>query len=224
MMQPETYLRHLRSLVARHPSMRHPFLRALAGGEVSFMALRRFAVEQHALVRAFPGFLETLAPRTEQPEFLRLILEAEGEAPSLVDEYEEFLRSLGVREAAWREGERLWTTRRFVQVHRALAESAPPAMALGALGPGHVWATARFYPSIVAGLGRMGRPAPGYFRRVLEDHAFHAQLFAKLAEEAAGSPGGQALLRQGAMTSLEARGLFLEGVSQEVGCVLEQSA
>ena len=174
--------------------------------------LRLWAPQHAALVRAFPSYLERLIPRAEHPELLSMVLDAERQEPTLATLMERFMTGLGLGP----EGSFLFDpapqTAHFIRTHRAMAESAHPTVALGAIGAGHVWAIQRIYPQILTGLRKRQSHDLEAFSRPLEDNALHAHLWVKLVEAEASTPAGQAMLRQGATASLEARERFWDGV------------
>jgi hypothetical protein len=218
------YLRTLQMVVDRHPGVRHPFLREAATGRLSTFQWRLFALQHYFLVREFPSYLVRLVPRAASPELLRLVLDAEQRDPTQAKLYERFMTGLGLRPDEWRSAEPLWETRRFIEAHRALVDNAHPTVVLGALGPGHVWAIPRIYPPLMAGLRGRPRGDLECFARTLEDNALHRHLFAKLVERDAVTPSGQAMLRQGATISLQARKLFWDGVARHAHIAIADSA
>lgn len=212
-MQADAYLKWLRAQTHRHRAVQHPFLDEMVCGRLSMFQLRLWAPQHAALVRAFPSYLEALIPRSEHPELLSMVLDAERHEPTISTLMERFMTGLGLGP----EGSCLFEpspeTVRFIRTHRAMAEGAHPTVVLGALGAGHVWAIQRIYPQILTGLRRRQRHDLEAFSRPLEENALHAHLWTKLVEREAATPAGQAMLRQGAMASLEARERFWDGVA-----------
>lgn len=213
MMQADAYFKWLRGYAHRHRAVRHPFLDEFVSGRLSMFQLRLWAPQHAALVRAFPSYLERLIPRAEHPELLSMVLDAERREPTLATLMERFTTGLGLGPESSFLFDPTPQTARFIREHRAMAESAHPTVALGALGAGHVWAVQRIYPQILTGLRKRQRHDLEAFSRPLEENALHAHLWVKLVEAEAATPSGQAMLRQGAEASLEARARFWDGVA-----------
>jgi pyrroloquinoline-quinone synthase len=122
-------------IAARH-LLTHPFYQAWSAGRLDREALANYATQYYHHVRAFPGYLETLAERSE-PGLRALVEEnlAEELAPPRThpELWRDFAAALGVTPADLEAAAPLPGTAALVDTFERLAGTASPAAAVAAL-------------------------------------------------------------------------------------------
>jgi pyrroloquinoline-quinone synthase len=126
----------------------HPFLRRFAAGGLTRWQIWGYASQHYHLVCFFTAYLEAIASRTPDAEVRRLlrdILEDEYMRPQSFERshpalYRRFLRAVGFGAGEWDHVPLLPATRAFVQLHLDMTLRSW-LEALGAVGPGHEWAS-----------------------------------------------------------------------------------
>lgn len=226
MLPAERFLDALEVEVRAHPAVNHPFLRRFARGGCRQLQLWAFGLQHYQLVRLFTSYLENLQKSIPEPEvrdWIQRVLEDEYARPDTYHRshpalYRRFLRALGLSEEDWERTEALPETRAFIERHLELTALRPPAVGLGAVGPGHEWAIPPMFSYLVDGLRKagLGEEPIEYFTLHVAQDLEHGKLMRAALARYADSPENRARIRDGAQASLDARGLFWDGLGRVV--------
>ena len=219
------FLTDLREEIASHTAVNHILLNRLATAPFSRQDYRIFAENHIPLVSIFTTNLEILllrAPDSESRLWLAKVLVDEyGEGSEGKDHttlYSSFLTATGgdvdtttaapVPEPAYR----------FIQHHRNLVRTEPFLVGLGAIGPGHEWAIPKMFEAIIPGLRRAGftEKEIHYFTLHVEQDDDHGNWLEEALATYAHTAQAQAEIRRGALSSLQARGEFWDGVQSAI--------
>ncbi|MDD9946939.1 MAG: iron-containing redox enzyme family protein [Myxococcales bacterium] len=225
MKTPREFLSDLRDEIEAHPAVNHLFLNRLATSPMSRQDYRVFAENHYPLVCAFTTYMELLllrAPDSEARLWLsRVLVDEYGEGSEGKDHptlYASFVDACG-GDSGRLGPERLPSpAHAFIQAHQRLVRRGTFLEGLGAVGPGHEWAIPKMFDAIVPGLRRAGLSDDqiGYFTLHLEQDEDHGAWLEEALVRTAGTPEAQAQVRRGALTSLEARMRFWDGVQAAV--------
>lgn len=227
MMGSREFLEGLKRAVIGHPALAHPFLERFAGGDADEQGIRVFAVQYYRHVRVSRLYLAALISGCREDEGLQLAL-----AEILMDEYgglnpaethpalyRRFLRALGLSEEEWEEPRTLPEIEAYICVHYELCRNPDVRYGLGAMGPASEWPVPPIYARLSDGL----RKAAGLSDEDLEifiSHVTmdveHARIMMDATEPYVRDEDGQRKVREGAMRSLDARGVMLDGLYRAV--------
>jgi pyrroloquinoline-quinone synthase len=214
-LDPSDFVAGLRAEVRDHQAVRHAFLVRFAAGGLARWQLWAYASQHYRLVTFFTAYLEQVAARTPDPEirdWLHDILADEYMRPQSYERshtalYRRFLRAIGFAEGTWEQVPWLPATRSFVQTHLDLTLRGW-LLGLGALGPGHEWAIPLMFPALVAGIERSVTLEPAaleYFHLHIHLDLEHGRVLEQAMLRWAATEAAQAEIREGALTSLNAR-------------------
>ncbi|MGH3088572.1 MAG: TenA family transcriptional regulator [Rubrobacteraceae bacterium] len=226
-MDSKEFLGELKRAVIGHPTLAHPFLERFSGGDADEEGVRTFAVQYHRHVRVSRLYLAALISNCRDDEGLQLAL-----AEVLFDEYGElnpdathpalyrrFLKALNISEEEWKEPVTLPEIEAYIAVHYGLCRNPDVRLGLGAMGPASEWPVPPIYAKLSAGL----RKAAGLEDAALEifiSHVTmdveHARIMMDATEPYVRDQEGQNKVREGAMRSLDARGVMLDGLYRAV--------
>lgn len=226
-MDSKGFLERLKREVIGHPTLTHPFLERFAEGDADEEGVRAFAIQYYRHVRVSRLYLAALISNCRDDEGLQLAL-----ADVLFDEYGElnpekthpalyrrFLKALGLTEEEWEEPRTLPEIAAYISVHYELCRNPDVRFGLGAMGPASEWPVPPIYAKISAGL----RKAAGLSDADLEifiSHVTmdveHARIMMDATEPYVRDEEGQKKVREGAMRSLDARGVMLDGLYRAV--------
>jgi pyrroloquinoline-quinone synthase len=226
-MDSREYLEGLKREVIGHPSLVHPFLERFAEVGADEEGVRAFAVQYYRHVRVSRLYLASLISGCREDEGLQLAL-----AEILMDEYgglnpeethpalyRRFLAALGITEEEWEEPKTLPEIEAYISVHYELCRHPDVRYGLGAMGPASEWPVPPIYARLSAGL----RKAAGLSDEDLEifiSHVTmdveHARIMMEATEPYVRDGEGQRVVREGAMRSLDARGVMLDGLYRAV--------
>jgi pyrroloquinoline-quinone synthase len=222
------FLSSLKREVIGHPALTHPFLERFGDGDVGGEeGVRIFAVQYYRHVRVSRLYLAALLSNCGRDERLQLAL-----AEVLFDEYghlnpdethpalyRRFLRALGLTEEEWEAPATLPEIGLYIAAHRELSGHPDVRLGLGALGPASEWPVPPIYVRLSEGL----RKGAGLYEDALEIFTSHVTMdvtHARIMMEAvaphAGDEEGQARVREGAVRSLDARSVMLDGIYRAV--------
>jgi pyrroloquinoline-quinone synthase len=221
------YLEGLKRAVIGHPALTHPFLERFAEGDADEDGIRAFAIQYYRHVRVSRLYLASLISGCREDEALQLAL-----AEILLDEYgglnpeethpalyRRFLAALGLSEEEWREPRTLPEVEAYISVHYEMCRERDVRYGLGAMGPASEWPVPPIYAKLSAGL----RKAAGLSDDDLEifiSHVTmdveHARIMMDATEPYVRDEEGQRRVREGAMRSLDARGVMLDGLYRAV--------
>ncbi len=217
------FLADLRREIQAHPGTNHLLLNRLATGRFSREDYRVFGENHYPLVCVFTSYLETLlvrAPTSQSKMWLAKVLVDEyGEGSRGEDHaalYAQFLRSCGGSSDPHRRAPE--PALAFVREHRRIVEREPFLVGLGAVGPGHEWAIPRMFDAIIPGLRRAGfadREIEYFTLHVAQD-VDHGAWLEEALERLGSDEASRALIRRGALRSLEARERFWTGVQRAI--------
>ncbi|MBA2691068.1 MAG: iron-containing redox enzyme family protein [Rubrobacter sp.] len=226
-MDSREYLEGLKRAVIGHPALTHPFLERFAEGDADEDGIRAFAIQYYRHVRVSRLYLASLISGCREDEALQLAL-----AEILLDEYgglnpeethpalyRRFLAALGLSEEEWREPRTLPEVEAYISVHYEMCRERDVRYGLGAMGPASEWPVPPIYAKLSAGL----RKAAGLSDDDLEifiSHVTmdveHARIMMDATEPYVRDEEGQRRVREGAMRSLDARGVMLDGLYRAV--------
>jgi pyrroloquinoline-quinone synthase len=224
---PEEFLERLKREVIGHPALVHPFLERFGEGDASEEGVRTFAIQYYRHVRVSRLYLAALISNCRDDEGLQLAL-----AGILFDEYghlnpeethpalyRRFLRALGVNEEEWEAPRTLPEIELYIENHYALCRHPDIRLGLGALGPASEWPVPPIYVRLAEGLKKsagMPEEALEIFTSHVTMDVEHARIMMNAVAPYAEDEEGQGRVREGAVRSLEARSVMLDGLYKAV--------
>ncbi len=226
-MNPEEFLGRLKREVIGHPALVHPFLERFGEGDASEEGVRTFAIQYYRHVRVSRLYLAALISNCRDDEGLQLAL-----AGILFDEYghlnpeethpalyRRFLRALGVNEEEWEAPRTLPEIELYIENHYALCRHPDIRLGLGALGPASEWPVPPIYVRLAEGL-KKSAGLPEEALEIFTSHVTmdveHARIMMNAVAPYAEDEEGQGRVREGAVRSLEARSVMLDGLYKAV--------
>jgi len=224
---PEEFLGKLKREVIGHPALRHPFLERFGDGEAGEEGVRAFAIQYYRHVRVSRLYLAALISSCREDEGLQLAL-----AGILFDEYghlnpwethpalyRRFLRALGITEEEWEAPRTLPEIDLYIDAHYALCRHPDVRLGLGALGPASEWPVPPIYVRLTEGLKRSAG-LPDEALEIFTSHVTmdveHARIMMEAVVPYAEDENGQSMVWEGAMRSLDARSVMLDGLYKAV--------
>jgi pyrroloquinoline-quinone synthase len=227
LVNPEEFLQRLKREVIGHPALVHPFLERFGEGDVSEEGVRTFAIQYYRHVRVSRLYLAALISGCREDERLQLAL-----AEILFDEYghlnpeethpalyRRFLRALGISEEEWEAPRTLPEIELYIETHYALCRHPDIRLGLGALGPASEWPVPPIYVRLSEGL-KKSAGLPDEALEIFTSHVTmdvtHARIMMDALAPYAEDEEGQRRVREGAMRSLDARSVMLDGVYKAV--------
>src|SRR5918993_669511 len=226
-MNPEEFLQNLKREVIGHPALVHPFLERFGEGDASEGGVRVFAIQYYRHVRVSRLYLAALISNCRDDEGLQLAL-----AGILFDEYghlnpdethpalyRRFLRALGIGEEQWEAPRTLPEIELYIDAHYALCRNPEVRLGLGALGPASEWPVPPIYVRLTEGL-KKATDLPDEALEIFTSHVTmdvtHARIMMEAIAPYAEDEVGQEKVREGAMRSLDARSVMLDGLYRAV--------
>ena len=226
-MNPEEFLQRLKREVIGHPALVHPFLERFGEGDASEEGVRTFAIQYYRHVRVSRLYLAALISNCREDERIQLAL-----AEILFDEYghlnpdethpalyRRFLKALNITEEEWEAPRTLPEIQLYIEAHYALCRHPDIRLGLGALGPASEWPVPPIYVRLTEGLKRSaGLPdeALEIFTSHVTMDVTHARIMMEAVAPYAEDEEGQVRVREGAMRSLDARSVMLDGLYKVV--------
>ena len=221
------FLKGLKREVIGHPALTHPFLARFGDGDASEEGVRAFAIQYYRHVRVSRLYLAALISGCRDDERLQLAL-----AGILFDEYghlnpeethpalyRRFLRALGISEEEWEAPRTLPEIEIYIEAHYALCRHPDVRLGLGALGPASEWPVPPIYVRLSEGLKRAAG-LPDKALEIFTSHVTmdveHARIMMDAVVPYAGDEEGQRTVHEGAMRSLDARSVMLDGLYKAV--------
>jgi pyrroloquinoline-quinone synthase len=221
------FLEGLKREVISHPALTHPFLGRFGDGDVSERGVRTFAVQYYRHVRVSRLYLAALISNCRDDEGLQLAL-----AGILFDEYghlnpdethpalyRRFLAALGIGEEEWEAPGTLPEIEMYIATHYALCNNPDVRLGLGALGPASEWPVPPIYVRLSEGLKKaadLDEAALEIFTSHVTMDVEHARIMMEAVAPYAADEEGQRRVREGAMRSLDARSVMLDGLYKAV--------
>jgi pyrroloquinoline-quinone synthase len=223
----EEFLQRLKREVIGHPALTHPFLGRFGDGDADEEGVRTFAIQYYRHVRVSRLYLAALISNCRDDEGLQLAL-----AGILFDEYghldphethpalyRRFLRALGISEDEWEAPRTLPEIELYIETHYALCRHPDIRLGLGALGPASEWPVPPVYVRLSEGLkksaGLSGEALEIFTSHVTMD-VEHARVMMEAVAPYAADEEGRRVVREGAMRSLDARSVMLDGLYKAV--------
>lgn len=221
------FMQRLKREVIGHPALTHPFLARFGDGDASEAGVRTFAIQYYRHVRVSRLYLAALISGCRDDEGLQLAL-----AGILFDEYghlnpeethpalyRRFLRALGISEEEWKAPRTLPEIELYIETHYALCRNPDVRLGLGALGPASEWPVPPIYVRLSEGLKRAAG-LPDVALEIFTSHVTmdveHARIMMDAVAPYAEDEEGQRKVREGAMRSLDARSVMLDGLYKAV--------
>jgi pyrroloquinoline-quinone synthase len=226
-MGSEEFLQRLKREVIGHPALVHPFLERFGEGDASEQGIRLFAIQYYRHVRVSRLYLAALIGNCDHDEKLQLAL-----AEILFDEYghlnpaethpalyRRFLTALGITEKEWEAMPTLPEIQLYISAHRELTGDRDVRLGLGALGPASEWPVPPIYVRLVEGL-KKATDLPDEALEIFTSHVTmdvtHARIMMEAVAPYAEDEEGQRRVREGAVRSLDARSVMLDGLYKVV--------
>jgi pyrroloquinoline-quinone synthase len=224
---PEEFLQRLKREVIGHPALTHPFLERFGEGDASGEGIRTFAIQYYRHVRVSRLYLAALISNCREDEGLQLALaeilfdeyghlDSEETHPAL---YRRFLRALGITEEEWEAPRTLPEIELYIDAHYALCRHPDIRLGLGALGPASEWPVPPIYVRLTEGLKKSaGLPddALEIFTSHVTMDVTHARIMMDAVAPYVEDEEGQRTVREGAIRSLDARSVMLDGLYKAV--------
>jgi len=224
---PEEFLQQLKREVIGHPALRHPFLERFGDGDAGEEGVRTFAIQYYRHVRVSRLYLAALISNCRDDEGLQLAL-----ADVLFDEYghlnpeethpalyRRFLKALGISEEEWGAPRTLPEIELYIESHYALCRHPDVRLGLGALGPASEWPVPPIYVRLTEGL-KKSAGLPDSALEIFTSHVTmdveHARIMMEAVAPYAEGNEGQSKVREGAVRSLDARSVMLDGLYKAV--------
>jgi pyrroloquinoline-quinone synthase len=223
----DEFLGRLKRAVIGHPALTHPFLERFAEGDADEGGIRTFAIQYYRHVRVSRLYLAALISQCRDDERLQLAL-----AEVLFDEYghlnpeethpamyRRFLMALGIGEAEWEEPRTLPEIEMYVATHFALSGHPDFRIGLGALGPASEWPVPPIYAKLSDGLRKAAGLSDGaleIFTSHVTMDVTHARIMMDAIAPYVEDERGQRTVSEGAMRSLDARSVMLDGLYRAV--------
>ena len=226
-MDSSEFLARLKREVIGHPALVHPFLGRFGQGDTSEEGVRTFAIQYYRHVRVSRLYLAALISNCGHDEKLQLALaeilfdeyghlDPEETHPAL---YRRFLRTLGVTEEEWEVPPTIPEVQLYISAHRELTRDPDIRLGLGALGPASEWPVPPIYVRLTEGL-KKATDLPDEALEIFTSHVTmdvaHARIMLEAIAPYAEGEEGQKKVREGAMRSLDARSVMLDGLYKAV--------
>ena len=221
------FLEKLKREVIGHPALVHPFLERFGEGDAGEDGVRAFAIHYYRHVRVSRLYLASLISNCGHDERLQLAL-----AEILFDEYghlnpdethpalyRRFLTALGLSKEEWGGPPTLPEIQLYISAHRELTCDPDVRLGLGALGPASEWPVPPIYVRLTEGL-KKAAGLPDEALEIFTSHVTmdvtHARIMMDAIAPYAEDEEGQRKVREGAMRSLDARSVMLDGLYKAV--------
>lgn len=226
-MNADEFLGQLKREVIGHPALVHPFLERFGEGDASEEGVRSFAIQYYRHVRVSRLYLAALISNCGHDEKLQLALaeilfdeyghlDPEETHPAL---YRRFLAALGLTEEEWEDPTTIPEVQLYISAHRELTRDPDFRLGLGALGPASEWPVPPIYVRLAEGL-KKATDLPDEALEIFTSHVTmdvtHARIMMGAIVPYAGDKEGQKKVREGAIRSLEARSVMLDGLYKAV--------
>jgi pyrroloquinoline-quinone synthase len=221
------FLGRLKREVIGHPALVHPFLERFGEGDASEEGVRAFAIQYYRHVRVSRLYLAALISNCGYDERLQLSL-----AEILFDEYghlnpdethpalyRRFLEALGLSEEEWEAPPTIAEIQLYISAHRELTRDPDVRLGLGAMGPASEWPVPPIYVRLTEGLKKvtdLPKEALEIFTSHVTMDVTHARIMMEAIAPYAEDEEGQEKVREGAMRSLDARSVMLDGLYKAV--------
>jgi pyrroloquinoline-quinone synthase len=221
------FLGRLKREVIGHLALAHPFLERFGEGDASEEGVRTFAIQYYRHVRVSRLYLAALISNCRDDEGLQLALAGilfdeyghlnpEDTHPAL---YRRFLKALGITEEEWEAPRTLPEIELYVEAHYALCRHPDVRLGLGALGPASEWPVPPIYVRLTEGLKKSASLSDDALE-IFTSHVImdveHARIMMDAVALYAEDEEGQRTVREGAMRSLDARSVMLDGLYKAV--------
>jgi len=217
----------LKREVIGHPALTHPFLERFGDGDTGAEGVRTFAIQYYRHVRVSRLYLAALISNCRDDEGLQLAL-----AEILFDEYghldpdethpalyRRFLEALNIGEKEREAPPTLPEIQLYITTHYALCGHPDIRLGLGALGPASEWPVPPIYLRLVEGL-KKSAGLPDEALEIFTSHVTmdvtHARIMMEAIAPYAEDEEGQRKVREGALRSLDARCVMLDGLYKAV--------
>jgi pyrroloquinoline-quinone synthase len=133
--------------------------------------------------------------------------------------YRRFLTALGITEEEWEAPPTIPEIQLYISAHRELAGDPDIRLGLGALGPASEWPVPPIYVRLAEGL-KKATDLPDEALEIFTSHVTmdvtHARIMMDAIVPYTETEEGQEKVREGAMRSLDARSVMLDGLYKAV--------
>jgi pyrroloquinoline-quinone synthase len=223
----QEFLQALKREVIGHQALTHPFLERFGDGDVGAAGVRTFAIQYYRHVRVSRLYLAALISQCRDDERLQLALaevlfdeyghlDPEETHPAL---YRRFLGAMGIGEEEWEEPPTLPEIEMYITTHFALSGHPDFRIGLGALGPASEWPVPPIYARLSDGLRKAAGLSDGaleIFTSHVTMDVTHARIMMDAIAPYAEDEEGREKVREGAIRSLDARSVMLNGLYRAV--------
>lgn len=221
------FLERLKREVISHPALTHPFLERFGDGETTPEGVRSFAIHYYRHIRVSRLYLAAVISNCRNDEHLQLAL-----AEILFDEYghlnpeethpalyRRFLAALDISEEEWEEPSTLPEIEMYIASHYDLCRNPDVRLGLGALGPASEWPVPPIYVRLSEGVKKaagLSEAALEIFTSHVTMDVTHARIMMDAIAPYAEDEEGQRKVREGAVRSLDARSVMMDGLYRAV--------
>lgn len=216
MVAAEQFIKSLRDEVIAHEAVNHSFLKLVASRKFSKRAWIGFGTTLHPHVHFFIPYMEALLLNTFDMSaklvVAKILLDEYGEdagGDSHPELFRRFFRAaLGSKDdSILLEAPLDAAIVDLVKTHMRMCDDEDFLVGLGAIGPAHEFAIPYMFPPIVTGLRLSGftETELEFFSLHVDHDVEHAEMLDGSIAQLATTDEAQALIRRGAMTSLETR-------------------
>jgi pyrroloquinoline-quinone synthase len=227
MTRARSFLADLRREIEAHPGVNHLFLARCATSPFARRDYRVFGENHYPLVCVFTSYLERLLVRAETSDaklwLAKVLVDEYGEGSEGHDHatlYARFLRACesDVAASVDHDAKVPAPALAFIKEHRRIVAEEPFLVGLGAVGPGHEWAIPKMFDCVIPGLRRAGftEEEIGYFTLHVDQDVDHGAWLEEALLRFSVDDASRALVRRGALLSLDARFAFWSGVQRAV--------
>ncbi len=216
-MTARAFIEELRREILAHPTVNHPFLQRVRSTQQSKAAFREFGLQLYPHCHMFIGYMEQIllhAPDSASKLCIAKILvdeygeDAGGDDHPLL--FRKFLHAAGATEQDIFSAPLASESIAFVRAHLDLCGREPFLVGLGAIGPGHELPIPAMFGALCEGMRRAGFTDDEikFFSLHADHDVEHANMMDETIAALATTANARALIRRGALASLEARGRF----------------
>lgn len=225
-MNAENFIHSLEEEILHHESVHHPFLKRFSSEKLSLAQIEIFGLQHYQLVKIFVNYMTNLLPKIPDKDAARLFRTVFDDEfgqytifrshPAL---YRNFLKALGLPDAAWGRVKHLPETMQYTEAHLELTREADFLIGLGAVGPAHEFAIPTMFEYLIQGIKKntqLSDEEIEYFSFHIVQDKEHALVFNELISRHVEDEPSQKLLREGALRSLSYRKTFWDGLQRAV--------
>jgi pyrroloquinoline quinone (PQQ) biosynthesis protein C len=224
-MTPSEFVKALRKEVLAHPAVNHRLLARAERGEFTREQWREFGLQLYPHCHLFITYMELLLLNARDAAskicLAKILLDEYGEDAGGQDHpmlFHKFLAASGISDAEIMDTPLEPTIVNMVRRHVELNSKEPFLVGLGSIGPATELTLPAMWPQLCAGMRKAGYSDDDViFFTLHSDHDVeHANMMDESVAQLAVDEKKQALVRQGALASLEARNKFWDAIERRM--------